>query len=431
MCITNNRMDFLFYDDANMRTTAAEQKAYAARIRQAHKNMEKLQVSKEQGFFDLPFDRAASKDALTVARTIQKAFRRLIVVGIGGSDLGARMLHAAIGGDAMELTFVSNPDPETISRLLETVVWKETALCVVSKSGTTLETMAVFLLLRDALVGSVGTKAHRDHVIAITEMSETSVLYGMAKGEGYRVLEHPKNVGGRFSVLSVVGLFPAACSGTDIGKLLKGAGQFEMDRRETSVRSMAARFTTHQVNALENHERGIHVVMPYADALHPFGFWFRQLWAESLGKIRQKKNIGPTPVAAMGAIDQHSQIQLYNEGPDNKTVTFIQVDRFKRDMRVSAKHGGIPVPLKYAEGKTLGEILAAERLGTARALAAAGRPNGTIHLPKVCPESIGALIQMFLTATAYAGELLEINPYDQPGVEYGKQETKKLLQKAQ
>lgn len=422
-------MDLLFYDDANMRTTAAERKALEPALRKAHARLESLRATKEQGFFDLPFDAKVLKIVGASTRRLRAKFDRLVVVGIGGSDLGARMLHAALGGKAMELTFVSNPDPDTLSALLETVAWKKTAICVVSKSGTTLETMSVFFVLRNALVAAVGAKAHVAHVVAITEASDTSVLYQIASGEGYEILEHPLNVGGRFSVLSVVGLFPAACAGADVARLLKGARTFELDRRATGVKSVSARFTTHQIASMQNHGRGIHVLMPYADALHPFGFWFRQLWAESLGKIRGQEHVGPTPIAAMGAIDQHSQIQLYNEGPDDKTITFVQLDRFKRDMRVSGKYGGIPVPLKYAQDKSFGEILAAERLGTAKALTNAGHPNGTIHLPALNPETLGALIQMFLTATAYAGELLGINAYNQPGVEHGKRETKQILEK--
>lgn len=422
-------MDLLFYDDANMRTTAAERKAFVPALKRAHARLETLRASKEQGFLDLPFDAKGLKTVLASAKRLQAKFDRLVVVGIGGSDLGARMLHAALGGTKMRLSFVSNPDPETVTALLADIAWKKTAICVVSKSGTTLETMAVFAVLRDALIASVGKKAHAAHVVAITEASETSALYQLAKGEGYQVLEHPLNVGGRLSVLSVVGLFPAACAGADVAKLLRGAKAYERDRRATGLTSASARFTTHQLNAYLNHGRGIHVVMPYADALHPFGLWYRQLWAESLGKIRDDAHVGPTPVAAFGAIDQHSQIQLYVEGPDDKTVTFIQLDRFKRDIRVSGKLGGIPVALKYAEGKTFGEILAAERVGTARALAATGHPNGTIHLPTLNAESLGALIQMFLTATAYAGDVLGINPYNQPGVEHGKRETKQILSK--
>ncbi|NBS41622.1 glucose-6-phosphate isomerase [bacterium] len=422
-------MDLLFYDDANMRTTAAERKAFEPALKKAHKRLDDLRASNAQGFFDLPFDTKGLKTARASAKRLQAKFDRLIVIGIGGSDLGARMLHAALGGNKMRLTFVSNPDPETVSALLDEVNWKKTAICVVSKSGTTLETMSVFFVLRDALIAAVGAKSHAAHVVAITEASDASVLYQVATGAGYEVLEHPTNVGGRFSVLSVVGLFPAACAGADVAKLLRGAKTYELDRRSAGIKSSAARFTTHQLNSYLNHGRGIHVVMPYADALHPFGLWYRQLWAESLGKVRGDQHVGPTPIAAFGAIDQHSQIQLYVEGPDDKTVTFIQLDRFKRDIRVSGKLGGIPVALRFAQGKTFGEILAAERVGTSRALSASGHPNGTIHLPTINAESLGALIQMFLTATAYAGELLEINTYDQPGVEHGKREAKQILSK--
>jgi glucose-6-phosphate isomerase len=351
----------------------------------------------------------------------------MIVIGIGGSDLGARTIWQAIGGTKTSLTFVSSPDPETVSGILKDTDWTQTAINVISKSGTTLETMAAFMVLRASLIRSVGAKAHASHVFVITEPSESSILYQIARDEGYEVIPHPTNVGGRFSVLSSVGLFPAAVSGIDIGRMLSGARTVESERRRRTVDSIAATFAADQYLALTRHGKNIHVLMPYADLLSHFGYWYRQLWAESLGKIRDGVFVGPTPVAAFGPTDQHSQIQLYTQGPNDKTVTFVEVARFRRSVSVPSvwkERKGIG----HIGGQSLDVILHAERLGTEHALTQAGRPNGTFQISSISPETLGALFITFEAAVAYMAELLGVNAFDQPGVEEGKHETKRILE---
>jgi glucose-6-phosphate isomerase len=287
--------------------------------------------------------------------------------------------------------------------------------------------MAVFMTLRQGLIDAVGAAAHREHVVATTDPSDASTLYQIAKDEGYAILPHPLNVGGRFSVLSVVGLFPTAASGVNIRKLLAGAATVEDERRMTGADSAPARYAANQFLSMTTKGRDIHVLMPYADLLHEFGFWYRQLWAESLGKLRDGKSLGPTPIAAFGATDQHSQIQLYNEGPDNKTVTFVEVESFRRSLKVPnvwASRKGI----EYVGGLSFSEILHAERAGTEHALASHGRPSATLTIPKISEESLGALFMFFETATSYMGELLGVNAFDQPGVEAGKKEARRILE---
>ncbi len=401
---------FLTYDDAFMRTPHTALRAVQKDIRAAHGELERLRTSHEQGFFDLPSDLQAARVIEAHAARLQKRFHQLLVIGIGGSDLGARALYQAVGGRAMWLRFLTNPDPDVVAAELDQIDWKQTAVNVVSKSGTTLETMALFEIVRQTLAKHVGKAAHREHMIATTEESESSVLYALAKREGYAVAAHPTNVGGRFSALSVVALLPLACSGLDIRRLLAGAAWMESCRRVEKEHSLPSRFTTH--HAIHTKAgRGIHVLMPYAPWLSSFSFWYRQLWAESLGKL---PDVGPTPVAALGPQDQHSQIQLYHDGPDDKVITFIEVDRFKRDIRVS-------------KGPRLSEIIHAERAGTAEALFKKGKPNGTIHIPSLCPESLGALMMFYETAVAYMGQMLGVNAFDQPGVEHGKKLTREML----
>jgi len=420
-------MSFLTYDDSHMLVSAKDRKSVQKRLVAAHKKLEALRLSDQQGFFELPFDAKSVQAVEKLAKKIQAKFDHLIVIGIGGSDLGARTIWHALGEKKMSLAFVGNPDPETLYHALASTDWSRTAINVISKSGTTLETMAIFMTLRKALIDAVGVAEHREHIVATTDPSDASTLYQIAMEEGYAILPHPLNVGGRFSVLSVVGLFPAVASGVNVRKLLEGAATVEAERRANMAESLPARFAANQFLSMQN-DRDVHVLMPYADLLHEFGLWYRQLWAESLGKVCDGESVGPTPIAAFGAIDQHSQIQLYNEGPDNKTVTFVEVASFRRNLRVpkvwSDKQG-----IGYVGGLSFADILHAERAGTEHALASRGRPSGTITIPKITEESLGALFMMFETATAYMGELLQVNAFNQPGVETGKKEACRILSK--
>ena len=380
------------------------------KIKQADQVIEKLFTSEEQGFFTLPFDNVGLKFIEARAKAVQNKFKRLIVIGIGGSDLGARAIWHALPGKKMELVFLSNPDPDTVSEVLKlsTKEWKKTAINVVSKSGTTMETLVNFMVVRERLIKAVGKTEHVKHVFVTTEID--SPLSDWSQKQGYEVLPHPKNVGGRFSVLSIVGLFPVACGGVDIKRLLQGAANFDY--------SVAAQFATLQYLNFKK-GRTINVLMPYSDRLNRLPFWFRQLWAESLGK----DGTGPTPIAALGAVDQHSEIQLYNDGPNNKTITFIKVEKNSATIKVPK---GLP-DLEYAAGKDFSQILHAELHGTAAALTKNQRPNAVISIPSISPEALGSLFQFFMVATAYAGELFGVNAYNQPGVEAGKQLIRKEL----
>lgn len=417
----------LAYDDRNMGMTAKDRTSLKPRLVKAHAELERMRDNGSQGFFDLPSDEKTVRAIESLAKKIQAKFDHMVVIGIGGSDLGSRTIWHALGESKMSLSFLSNPDPETLYHALASTDWSRTAVNVISKSGTTLETMAIFMAVRKRLIDVVGLEAHRAHVIATTEPSDASTLYQIAMTESYVVLPHPMNVGGRYSVLSVVGLFPAAASGANVRKILRGAAFVETDRRAKKFGSDPARFAANQYLSMTKYGRDQHVLMPYADLLHEVGFWYRQLWAESLGKTRDGVSVGPTPIAAFGAIDQHSQIQLYNEGPDNKTVTFLEVETFRRALRVP-KIWGDKQGIEYVGGLSFASILHAERAGTEHALKSNGRPSGTITIPKISEESIGALFMFFETATAYMGELLKINAFNQPGVEAGKKEARRILE---
>ncbi|MDD5251027.1 MAG: glucose-6-phosphate isomerase [Patescibacteria group bacterium] len=389
--------------------------------------------SGQLGFMAIPERTADLKAVEAMAKTVGREFKTLVVIGIGGSDLGARMLVKALkpAGKGMEIRFIgANTDPDEMAALLRDLDWRKTAINVISKSGDTIEPMSAFVLLRDRLVKAVGVNRHARHVIATTD-TEKGTLRKIADREGYRTLPVPADIGGRFSVLTPVGLFPAACAGIPVRRLVVGcrAVRDEFAAAKT-MDNGPLMFAGLQHDGYVRRSQHITVLMPYGERLREFGSWFRQLWAESLGKRLDRHgkvvNHGFTPVAALGATDQHSQVQLYNEGPFDKTLTFIEVESPDADFRLPNPYPDIE-GTAYMAGHRLGEILHAERAATSLALTENGRPNGTVFVPRVSPEAVGALVNFFQIATAVAGELLDVNAYDQPGVEAGKKHMYKLL----
>jgi glucose-6-phosphate isomerase len=387
-----------------------------------------IEVGKLQ-FATLPYQDETVLVAIEhLARRFREKFRTFIVIGIGGSDLGTRAVHRALNHQFYNFVtdrrifFVGDTtDPVALEEVMGLIDWKETGIVVVSKSGETIEVMSAFLILRDKLKQAVGDHVFAHHIAAITD-PEQGTLREIVEAEGYAALPHPP-VGGRFSVLSAVGLFPLALAGIDIRALLRGASQMMEAERDQALAYAGYQYAAYQKG------QKIHVLMPYTYALRELGFWFRQLWAESLGKALsvtgEEIHVGPTPVAALGPTDQHSQVQLYREGPDDKTFTFITVAEPK-DIKIPQD---IPVTEKvqYLKGRSLNAILHAEQKGTEQALHEAKRPTSTIELDKLDAEHIGGLIMFFELATAFMGELLKVNAYDQPGVQRGKEIAHQLL----
>ncbi len=395
------------------------------------------------GFLDLPGDTALHKQSTEFARRAAGRFDDVVVLGIGGSALGPIALRTALrpsGWNSLtpesrngqpRLHVLDNVDPATISALLERLDLARSMFVVTSKSGGTAETMAQYLVVRDRLERSRGAKA-AEHLVFVTD-PEKGALRAIAKSDRIAALDIPPAVGGRFSVLSPVGMLPAALIGIDTAELLAGAG--DMARRcETDDlrRNPAGVFATLQWMADQRLGRRIHVLMPYSDPLRDVAAWFVQLWAESLGKERSDSpgtNVGPTPVAALGATDQHSQVQLFMEGPHDKTVAFIGVREPVADLPIPSLHGDV-AELGYLGGHPLAELFDIERRATAGALARRGRPNLTIELDRVDAWHFGGLLMLFEIATIYAGTLYVVNPLDQPGVELGKQFTYAMLGRA-
>ena len=401
----------------------------------------KRQTAGELGFLALPSDAALHKQSLDFAARAKGKFDDVVILGIGGSALGPIALRTALlapdwnalsdaeRGSRPRLHVLDNVDPHRIDALLGRLKLERALFVVISKSGGTAETMAQYLVVRERLTQQ--TKDAAAHLVFVTD-PKNGALRQIANREGIPALDIPPAVGGRYSVLTPVGILPAALIGMDTAQLLAGAAAIaERCRGDDLSKNPAGVFATLQFLADTKLGRHIHVLMPYSDPLSDVANWFVQLWAESLGKHRTKGDpgIGPTPLAAVGATDQHSKVQLFMEGPPDKTVTFIAVDQVGVALTIPKLHGDIK-ELGYLGGHQLGELLSIEQRATAGALARRGRINMTIHVDRADAWHLGALFMLLEIATIYAGEMYGINPLDQPGVELGKQFTYAMLGRA-
>ena len=414
--------------------------AFAGTFERVHADVQLRRAAGKLGFFKLPFD-DASVARIQAAADELNAYENVVVLGIGGSALGTTAVHRALcapfwneldasGRDEYPRLYVlDNVDPRTIGALLQRLEPGRTLFNVISKSGSTAETLAQYLVVRDWLEAALGD-GYRRHILITTEEG-TGPLRRIAQREEIATLPIPLDVGGRFSVLTAVGLFPLGLVGVDIAQLIAGArAMTERCDSADLAANPAGLFAALQYLADTGAGARIHVMMPYADRLLAVGDWFRQLWAESLGKAHDLQgaqvHTGPTPVTALGATDQHSQVQLYMEGPFDKTVTFLSVVDHGVDVSIPAHYPDTD-SIAYLGGHTMGELLRAEGAATAAALTSHGRMNMSIELPRVDAHTIGQLIMMLEIATVYAGAMYGIDPLDQPGVELGKKLTYGLM----
>ncbi len=392
------------------------------------------------GWMDLPGQDPAPY--LDFAAQNRGRYDSLLVIGIGGSALGTTALATALLPfyynelDPAErearprLYVLDNVDPDETAALLRRLDLERTLVNVVSKSGTTGESMAGYLVVRDRLVAAVGETALKDHFVFTTDPTG-GTLRRIGSALGIPMFDLPPGVGGRFSVLSAVSLVPAALTGIDVVGLLAGARDMAAWIESSQAwENPACTFAGVQYLQDTGLGRYVSVMMPYSARLRDVADWYRQLWAESLGKEIDRQghtvNVGPLPVKSLGVTDQHSQLQLYAEGPDDKIITFLGVGEFEETVTIP-EPGPEADALGYLGGHTLAELLWAEQKGTAWALAQRGRPSLTITLPRVDAFSVGALLYMLETATAIAGELYDIDAFDQPGVELSKQATYALM----
>ena len=416
--------------------------ALADGFRDAHASVVARHKRGDLGFLDLPYAAETLSRVTELADGFAQWFEDVVVLGIGGSGLGATALKEALLGpfwNAMtdeerdhfpRLHVVDNPDPHTFRMLLDRLEPGRTLFNVVSKSGATAETMSQYLVARAWIEGAVDDDKVRGHFLFTTDPAD-GVLRQIGDAEGMPMLPVPPNVGGRFSVLSPVGLFPAAVCGVALDDLLAGAADMEQrcqtdEIAENPAGALAA--LLHYADTTDG--RPIHVLMPYADRLRPVALWFQQLWAESLGKAvllsGEERATGPTPLAALGATDQHSLLQLLMEGPQDKVVLFVDVDDPGAQVDIPSRHPGIPA-LAYLGGHSMGDLLNTERAATAEALRRGGRPNATLHLPRIGAHELGQLLMLFQIATVYAGAMYGVDPLNQPGVELSKRLTYGLM----
>jgi glucose-6-phosphate isomerase len=397
------------------------------------------------GFMELPYQEQVLKEIKKLTKPITDWCWHMVVLGIGGSALGARALHQALSHPQYNLFpmarrhhrpalwVADNIDPDYFYGLLDGLDLRRTAINVISKSGSTAETMAQFLWAQQILKNRLGPEKARERIIVTTD-PEAGPLRALARRERLASLSVPPNVGGRFSVLSAVGLLPAALVGIDVKELLAGARFMDQRLKEAEpTRNLAYRLAALFYLFAAARSRPILVMMPYATTLGGMADWFCQLWAESLGKEfgldGSTVHAGSTPVKAVGATDQHSQLQLYMEGPQDKLIVFLQVEKFKHQLEIPEVPGDYP-DLAYLGGHSLNELLDLEFKATAFNLMQAGRPNLTLRLPEINPFTIGQLIYLLEVATVAAAGLFGVNPLDQPGVEGGKQTTYGLMGRA-
>lgn len=408
--------------------------ALAEAAKAAQENVQKRRGTGWLGWMELPYNQSEILDKIErVAGNIRREFDAFVVLGIGGSALGPIAVQQALNHmrynelpddkrSGPRLYVEDNIDPERMASLLDVIDLKKTCFNVITKSGATAETMSQYLIISELLKKEVG-EGWQKQIIATTDAQKGN-LVRLAETEGFETFIIPDGVGGRFSELSPVGLLAAAVCGIDIRGMLQGAKMIDEVCQSSDVsKNPALLEAVLQYICMTDMQMNMQVILPYADSLRSIADWFCQLWAESLGKNVTRKgmavNVGQTPVKALGVTDQHSQLQLYTEGPYDKVVTFLKVGCFRSETKIP--HGCEAYPdVAFLGGKTHNALIEAERQGTEYALYRAGRINQTITLPEVSPHTIGQLLYFFEMVTAYAGELLDIDAFNQPGVEESK-----------
>ena len=410
----------------------------APQIAKANKAMAAKRKAGQMAWRELPYNQnEVVKEINAYVAEMKDQIDAFVVLGIGGSALGPMAVQQALNhsyynelprekrGGFPKLYVVDNVDPERLVYLFQTVDPTRCLFNVISKSGSTSETMSQFMIVQQLLEEKLGKEAAKKLIVCTTD-AVSGNLITIAKNEGYKYFTIPSAVGGRFSELTPVGLLPAAFCGIDIAGLLEGAAQMDkMCEAEDIYKNSAHMFALlHYIGMTTG--KNISVMMPYADSLKYISDWYAQLWAESLGKQFDLDgnivNVGQTPVKALGVTDQHSQVQLYAEGPYDKIIVFLGVDEYRETITIPKTYGDMP-SLGFLGGVTHNQLIKVEQDATEYALTKAKRMNMTLTLPKVTAQTLGQLLYFFEVATAYAGELLNINAFDQPGVEEGKDAT--------
>jgi glucose-6-phosphate isomerase len=418
---------------------ALDERAFADLLAETTNALDALRLARADGSLPL-LALPARRDDLEALQPIAERLRGtcddIVILGTGGSSLGGQAIHAfAPPGTAPRLHFLDNIDPERFEAVLGSLDLARSGVLVISKSGGTAETLTQLLAMLPRLHGGGSGGGGGDdgrlgkRIVAVTVPGD-SPLRRLAVRYGLTVLDHDPDIGGRFAALSLVGLLPAMIAGLDAGAVREGAAAVLEPALANDDPALVppAIGAALNVGLARTHGIGQTVLLPYSDVLEPFARWFRQLWAESLGK----QGHGTTPIPAVGAVDQHSQLQLWLDGPADKLFTLVMADRKGAGARIApalaedllAEDG----PLGWLAGRTMGDLMEAEQRATAETLAAAGRPVRVLGLKTIDLRALGALMMHYMLETVIAAHLLGVDPFDQPAVEEGKVLARRYLE---
>ncbi|MFT6106765.1 MAG: glucose-6-phosphate isomerase [Rickettsiales bacterium] len=392
-----------------------------------------IQTAKDQIVSDLknnqiaPINIAFEVDDLqeinNLAMKINQDFKKIVILGVGGSSLGGKTLTAIDKNFADKIVFLESIDScsiaDSLAKITRDADLREVLFLVISKSGQTIETTCQTLIMIDQFKQNNITHFAKNFIF-ITQ-DKTNNIAQIALEIGSKIYSHPSNIGGRFSYLSIVGLLPAAICGLDIFKIRNGAKRILEDFiNEDIKKNDIAKITAYQLYMLDKGFNN-NVIMPYIDSLRDFTDWYRQLWAESLGK----NGFGSTPINSMGTVDQHSQLQLYLDGPKDKFFTFITNKKPSGDFVVK----DLPNCPTLFGGKNLNEIVKVEQDSTIEILNQKNLPIRILEIENLNEETLSALMMQMFLETVIIAYAKEINPFDQPAVELRKILAKEYLQK--
>jgi len=401
-------------------------------IENSFKKMKTEKNSHKIGYYLLP---QTSKQLLqeieefkTTNPYIKKALiKDIVIVGIGGSSLGTKAIYQILKhqqNSKIKLHFLENGDPIEITSTLKKLKKEKTLFVVISKSGTTIETISIFKYILKRFKISLEQKADINRLLAITD--NDSALSQFANKYTIKQFHIPKNVGGRFSVLSAVGIVPLGLAGFKIEKLLAGAKKFKNSFFKKQEQHILEKAYFYYKNSKHY---PINVVFSYSSLFSYFNQWYVQLWGESLGKIdKLNHKVGLTPIGLVGSIDQHSFLQLIIQGPSNKTVSFIKIKEFHKRTKIPKLKLDYLEKTDFINGYRFNKLLNEQCNATCESLIDENIPVDNITLDCISEENLGILICYYELLTSALGNMFDINTYNQPGVEFGK---KKLLNKFQ
>ena len=437
--------DSVIIGEENGLDLAQEFDRYGDKIAEIIKSLNQRKDKPEQNlqWMNLGYNEETVWYVKEFASMVEGRFDNVLVLGIGGSALGGLAVTEAIlkpywnlltpeqRNNYPRIFFLDNIDPDSISALLEILDLKKTLVNVITKSGDTVETMSQYMIIKDLMEKELGDD-YRKNIVATTD-KKMGILRQLADQEGYKIFFVPDDVGGRFSVFSSVGLVPFALVGLDIDKIINGIKDIDLELKSTDIRqNIAAQGALIQYLMDTKKGKKLSVMMPYSNRLKYVSDWYVQLLAESLGKKYNRNgeqvNAGLTPIKAVGATDQHSQMQLFNEGPNDKLITFVRVENFDKELQIPKifEYTGIG----YLGGKTINDLINAEADSTRVSLTDNSRPSITITIDKIDEYNVAQLLYLLEVQTAIAGELYNINTFDQPGVEDSRNYTYALLGRA-